>query len=151
MSFGVSDGGAHTKFATSGRYPTEFLIRFVREHQLCDLETAHWRLAALPAVDLAIVVVDPDASRATLAEPFLRRIDELGIPHVIFINKIDGARAGSVSEVLDALQPMSREPLALRLAVAQFGELRIAFLGHGQRPGNQRDAGARGDPEAGGR
>jgi N-acyl-D-aspartate/D-glutamate deacylase len=47
---GVSDGGAHTKFATSGRYPTEFLIRFVREHQLCDLETAHWRLAALPAM-----------------------------------------------------------------------------------------------------
>ncbi|HZP28446.1 MAG TPA: amidohydrolase family protein, partial [Acidimicrobiia bacterium] len=47
---GVSDGGAHTKFATSGRYPTEFLTRLVREHQLCDLEEAHWRLAALPAM-----------------------------------------------------------------------------------------------------
>ena len=47
---GVSDGGAHTKFATSGRYPTEFIIRFVREHQLCDLETAHWRLSALPGM-----------------------------------------------------------------------------------------------------
>ena len=47
---GVSDGGAHTKFSTSGRYPTEFIIRFVREHQLCDLETAHWRLSALPAM-----------------------------------------------------------------------------------------------------
>ena len=53
-------------------------------------------LAALPSVDLAVVVVDPDAARAMLAEPFLRRIDDLGIPHVIFINKIDGARAGSV-------------------------------------------------------
>ena len=47
---GVSDGGAHTKFATSGRYPTEFLVRLVREHGLCDLEEAHWRLAALPAM-----------------------------------------------------------------------------------------------------
>ena len=47
---GVSDGGAHTKFATSGRYPTEFLTRLVREHQLCDLEEAHWRLSALPAM-----------------------------------------------------------------------------------------------------
>ncbi len=47
---GVSDGGAHTKFATSGRYPTEFISRLVREHRLCDLEEAHWRLAALPAM-----------------------------------------------------------------------------------------------------
>jgi N-acyl-D-aspartate/D-glutamate deacylase len=47
---GLSDGGAHTKFATSGRYPTEFIIRVVREHQLCDLEEAHWRLSALPAM-----------------------------------------------------------------------------------------------------
>ncbi|HEV8295874.1 MAG TPA: amidohydrolase family protein [Acidimicrobiales bacterium] len=47
---GLSDGGAHTKFATSGRYPTEFIVRLVREHGLCDLEEAHWRLAALPAM-----------------------------------------------------------------------------------------------------
>jgi N-acyl-D-aspartate/D-glutamate deacylase len=47
---GLSDGGAHTKFATSGRYPTEFITRVVREHQLCDLEEAHWRLSALPAM-----------------------------------------------------------------------------------------------------
>ena len=30
--FGVSDGGAHTKFFTGGRYPTETLINFVREN-----------------------------------------------------------------------------------------------------------------------
>jgi len=47
---GVSDGGAHTKFATSGRFPTEFITRLVREHHLCDLEEAHWRLSALPAM-----------------------------------------------------------------------------------------------------
>src|SRR5262249_57721334 len=46
---GVSDGGAHTKFFTGGRYPTEFLSRIVREEAMCSLEHAHWRLAALPA------------------------------------------------------------------------------------------------------
>ncbi|MBM3490748.1 MAG: amidohydrolase family protein [Alphaproteobacteria bacterium] len=48
--FGVSDGGAHTKFLTAGRYPTETLVRLVREHNLLSLEEAHWRLAALPAM-----------------------------------------------------------------------------------------------------
>ena len=42
--FGVSDGGAHTKFVTSGRYPTETLVQVVREHEIVDLEEAHWRL-----------------------------------------------------------------------------------------------------------
>jgi N-acyl-D-amino-acid deacylase len=46
---GVSDGGAHTKFFTGGRYPTEFLSRIVREEEMCSLEHAHWRLSALPA------------------------------------------------------------------------------------------------------
>ena len=47
--FGVSDGGAHTKFLTAGRYPTETLCKVVREHQMITLEEAHWRLSALPA------------------------------------------------------------------------------------------------------
>jgi N-acyl-D-amino-acid deacylase len=47
--FGVSDGGAHTKFLTAGRYPTEALIKCVREHEMLTLEDAHWRLSALPA------------------------------------------------------------------------------------------------------
>ncbi len=47
--FGVSDGGAHTKFLTAGRYPTETLTKIVREHRMLSLEDAHWRLSALPA------------------------------------------------------------------------------------------------------
>ena len=49
MLLGVSDGGAHTKFFTAGRYPTETLAQHVREHELLSLEEAHWRLSALPA------------------------------------------------------------------------------------------------------
>lgn len=46
---GVSDGGAHTKFVTTGRYPTELIGYWVREHGIMSLEEAHWRLSALPA------------------------------------------------------------------------------------------------------
>src|SRR5260370_30374875 len=48
--FGVSDGGAHTKFFTGGRYATEALIKFVRDNPVLSLEEAHWRLSAHPAM-----------------------------------------------------------------------------------------------------
>ena len=47
--WGGSDGGAHTKFITSGAYPTESIINFVRERGLVTLEEAHYRLSYLPA------------------------------------------------------------------------------------------------------
>ncbi len=47
--FGVSDGGAHTKFLTAGRYPTETICKIVRDNGMLSLEEAHWRLSALPA------------------------------------------------------------------------------------------------------
>ena len=46
---GISDGGAHTKFITTGRFPTELLGYWIREHDLMSLEDAHWRLSAYPA------------------------------------------------------------------------------------------------------
>ena len=49
MLFGVSDGGAHTKFLTAGRYPTETLTEQVRDNQWVSYEEAHRRLSALPA------------------------------------------------------------------------------------------------------
>ena len=49
LAFGVSDGGAHTKFLTAGRWPTEGIIKYCREYQWLSLEDIHWRLSALPA------------------------------------------------------------------------------------------------------
>ncbi len=46
---GVSDGGAHTKFVTTGRYPTDLLSYWVREEKIMELEEAHWRLSGLAA------------------------------------------------------------------------------------------------------
>jgi len=67
----------------------------------------------LPAVDLTIVVADPDPARASLLQPLLRRLDELQAPHCIFVNKMDKAR-GRLRELITAIQPYSLEPLVAR-------------------------------------
>ncbi|MFM5953014.1 MAG: elongation factor G, partial [Novosphingobium sp.] len=79
-------------------------------------------LAALQSADMALVVIDPTPERAILAEPMLRQLDELGVPHAIFVNKIDHARAQAIRDLVEILQPMSREPLALRQIPIREGE-----------------------------
>jgi elongation factor G len=71
--------------------------------------------------DVAIVVVDPDPARAPLVAPALRALDELGIPHLIFVNRIDQAH-GRVRDLLSALQPMSVSPLIARQIPIWDGE-----------------------------
>lgn len=46
---GLSDGGAHTKLFSLGKYPVEFLANWVRDRELMSLEEAHWRLSFVPA------------------------------------------------------------------------------------------------------
>ena len=82
---------------------------------------------AVAAADLAIVVVDPEADRAILAEPMLRQLEALGVPHLIFVNKIDQAR-GSIRDLLEALQPMSNSPLVARQIPIREGEKITGFV-----------------------
>ena len=72
--------------------------------------------------DLAIVVVDPDPARAALAAPALRMLDEQGIPHLLFVNRIDQAR-GRIRDLLAALQSMSVSPLIARQIPIRAQEL----------------------------
>jgi N-acyl-D-amino-acid deacylase len=79
---GLSDGGAHMKFLTTGRYPTDFISRLVRDKGLMDLEQAHWRLSGYSAIAAGftdrgflregapadIIVYDYDALRSLPAE-----------------------------------------------------------------------------------
>jgi elongation factor G len=82
---------------------------------------------ALAIADVAIVVVDPDPARAPLAAPALRALDELGIPHLIFVNRIDQAH-GRVRDLLSALQPMSVSPLIARQIPIWDGEKVSGFV-----------------------
>jgi elongation factor G len=82
---------------------------------------------ALAIADAAIVVVDPDPARATLAAPALRALDELGIPHLIFVNRIDQAH-GRIRDLLSALQPVSVSPLIARQVPIREGDHITGFI-----------------------
>ena len=82
---------------------------------------------ALALADMAILVVDPDPARAPLAAPALRTLDELGIPHLIFVNRIDQAH-GRIRDLLSALQPMSVSPLIARQVPIWDGEKITGFI-----------------------
>ena len=57
-----------------------------------SVELAHEAEAALAVADIAVVVCDPDPVRAPTVAPLLRRLDELGMPAMVFVNRIDTLR-----------------------------------------------------------
>ena len=83
--------------------------------------------AALPAVDLAVVVTEPDPAKAALLQPTLRELERLGIPHALFVNKMDQAR-GSLPDLLAALAPVSSTPLVARQIPTWDGETVTGFI-----------------------
>lgn len=76
---------------------------------------------ALPAADLALVVAEPDPAKAVLLQPTLRELERLGVPHALFINKMDQAH-GTLQELLDALAPVSSTPLVARQIPTWVGD-----------------------------
>jgi len=82
---------------------------------------------ALPAVDLAIVVVDPQPDKAVLAQPVLRALERIGLPHAIFVNKIDQAR-GPLDALIAALEAVSTAPLVVRQLPLFAGERATGFV-----------------------
>ncbi|MBM3556361.1 MAG: elongation factor G, partial [Alphaproteobacteria bacterium] len=76
---------------------------------------------ALMGVDLAVVVCEPDPARAGMLRPLMQFLDEHGIPHMLFVNKIDRA-SGAVRDLLPALQTASRTPLVLRQIPIREGD-----------------------------
>ena len=82
---------------------------------------------ALAAVDLALVVLGPDPAHAPLVEPVLRQLEAMGMPHALFVNKIDQAR-GSIEDLLIALQPMSAAALVARQIPIRAGERVAGFV-----------------------
>ena len=70
-------------------------------------------LNVLPGVDAAVVVCEPEPAKVQMLRPYMKRLGDLGIPHFLFINKIDKA-AGSLRGLLAMLQESSDAPLLLR-------------------------------------
>src|SRR5690606_31879636 len=69
--------------------------------------------AAAGIADVVVVVVEPEPERAVTVAPLLRLLDARGIPHVLFVNKMDKATA-TLRAMMAALQRASQRPLVLR-------------------------------------
>ncbi|MGO4839194.1 GTP-binding protein, partial [Rhizobiaceae sp. 2RAB30] len=67
----------------------------------------------LAACDLAVVVAEADEKKIPALQLILRKLDELGVPRLLFLNKVDKTEAG-VRDTLKLLQPASTTRLLLR-------------------------------------
>jgi elongation factor G len=67
----------------------------------------------LPGIDAAVVVCEPDAGKAMMLQPFLKRLADARVPHFLFINKFDKARS-ELRALMTALQEAGETPLLLR-------------------------------------
>ncbi|WP_439542014.1 elongation factor G [Hyphomicrobium sp.] len=78
-----------------------------------SIEFQHEGAEALTACDAAIVVSEPDPKRVPSLQVILKQLEDRGIPHLLFLNKIDSCQT-PIREIIPALQPASTKPLVLR-------------------------------------
>jgi elongation factor G len=78
-----------------------------------SIEFAFEAEPVLAAADLAVVVAEADEKKIPALQLIMRKLDEFGVPRILFLNKIDKTAAG-VRETLKLLQPTSKAPLLLR-------------------------------------
>ncbi len=76
---------------------------------------------ALMVADAAVVVCEPGEDKAMTIAPLMKFLDDHKIPHIIFINKMDGDSVG-VKATFEALQEVSARPLLLREIPIRDGE-----------------------------
>lgn len=69
--------------------------------------------ASLAGVDAAVVVTEADPSRIMGLSPLLKQLEHQGVPHFIFVNKIDRSSL-SIPALAKALNAVTREQVILR-------------------------------------
>ena len=88
-----------------------------------SIEFAFEAQPVLAACDLAVVVAEPDEKKFPALQLIMRQLDAMGVPRMLFLNKIDKATTG-VRDTLKLLQPASSTPLLLRqIPLRKDGEI----------------------------
>jgi elongation factor G len=82
---------------------------------------------ALAACDAAIVVCEPDEKKVPALQLILKQLEDRGIPHFLFINKIDKAEA-RIRDIVPMLQPASTKPLVLRQVPIWENDIVTGFI-----------------------
>ncbi|HVV64277.1 MAG TPA: elongation factor G [Rhizomicrobium sp.] len=70
-------------------------------------------LNVLAGIDAAVVVCEPEPSKMQMLKPYLKRLTDLRVPHILFVNKIDKA-GGAMRDLIEALREVSDTPLLAR-------------------------------------
>jgi elongation factor G len=78
-----------------------------------SIEFQYESALALTACDAAVVVCEADARRVPALQIILKQLEDRGIPHFLFLNKIDESEI-PLRELIPLLQPASTRPLVLR-------------------------------------
>jgi elongation factor G len=92
-----------------------------------SVEFAHEARNILPAVDAAVVVCEADERKVPALQLTLRQLEEFGVPHLLFLNKID-ATSIDMRDALRILQPASRTPLLLRQIPIWNNGVAVGFI-----------------------
>src|SRR6202045_3724220 len=91
-----------------------------------SVEFIHDMRAVLPFVNAAVVVCEADEKKVPQLQLILRELEDLKIPHFLFLNKIDKADK-RIRDTVSFLQPASRVPLLLRQIPIWSGEIITGF------------------------
>jgi elongation factor G len=78
-----------------------------------SVEFHHDGMAALSGCDAAVVVCEADDKKLFALQMTMKALESTGIPHLLFINKIDKVGHG-LADVLKMMQSASRLPLVVR-------------------------------------
>jgi elongation factor G len=92
-----------------------------------SIEFAQDQRAALAGCDAAIVVCEADDKKAPALQLILKQLDELALPRILFINKVD-KNESSPRDVLAWLQPASSKPLILRQIPISKGSIITGYV-----------------------
>jgi len=81
----------------------------------------------LTGCDAAVVVCEPDEKKVPALQLILKQLEDRGIPHFLFLNKIDKAEA-RVRDIVPMLQPASTKPLVLRQVPIWENDIVTGFI-----------------------
>ncbi|MFZ1813832.1 MAG: elongation factor G [Rhizobiaceae bacterium] len=109
-----AEARAHQMSVEAGFATVEFMGESIT---FCDcpgsVEFSHEADAILAGADAAIVVAETDPQKFPALQLTLKKLDDLAIPRMLFVNKIDKSD-GSIRDMLKTLQPFSAAPLLVR-------------------------------------
>lgn len=92
-----------------------------------SVEFLHDTRAVLAGVDAAVVVVEPVLERLVALAPLLHFLDEIHLPHLIFVNKMERSEV-RWRDLLAGLRAVSQRPVVPHLYAIGRGEDLVGYI-----------------------